>query len=74
MKKNVEKQIQAEAEKLKKTGQVYDSMHWISQNAFCNTVDIVLMSVIDNELGVLLIQREIKKDNPFAGKWALNEN
>lgn len=71
MKKNVKEKISKEVEKLKKSGQVYDSKKWILENGFCNTVDIVLMSVIDDELGVLLIKRENKKDNPFGGSWAL---
>lgn len=71
MKKSVLEKINKEADKLRKSGQVYDSKKWISENGFCNTVDIVLMSVIDNELGVLLIKRENKKDNPFGGNWAL---
>lgn len=33
-----------------------------------NTVDIVLLSVIDSELGVLLIKR---KEDPFKDQWAL---
>jgi len=33
-----------------------------------NTADIVLMSVIDNEMGVLLIQRG---EDPYKGAWAL---
>jgi len=63
--------IQKEVEKLKKSGQIYDAKKWVSSNAFSCTVDIALMSIIDNELGVLLIKRESKPDNPFAGHWAL---
>lgn len=33
-----------------------------------NTADIVLLSIIDDELGVLCIKRN---DNPFKGYWAL---
>ena len=60
-----------EADKLKEKGIVYDSKKWISENAYCNTVDIALMSIIDNELAVLLIKREEKKDNPYGGFFAL---
>ena len=71
MKKTVEKKIQKEVEKLQSSGQIYDSKKWIGENAFSNTVDIVLVSVIGDELGVLLIKRENKANNPFGGCWAL---
>lgn len=71
MKKSVENKINNEVAKLKKSGQTYDAKKWISENAFCNTVDIVLMSVIEEELAVLLIKRENKFHNPFGGCWAL---
>lgn len=60
--------IQAEVQKLKKAGTVYDSKKYLQYNAFSNTSDIVLMSVIENELAVLLIKR---KEMPFEGCWAV---
>lgn len=71
MKKHIEKQIEKEVAKLKSSGQVYDSKQWILKNGFCNTVDIVLMSVKDDELAVLMIQRELKDNNVFGGHYAL---
>lgn len=67
----IKAKIELESLKLKDKNVVYDAKKWVSQNAYSNTVDIVLMSMIDNELGVLLIQREEKKDNPFGGYYAL---
>lgn len=57
-----------EAEKLKKEGIVYNSKQYAVTNGFFPTADIVLMSVKDNELAVLLINR---KDMPYKGCWAL---
>lgn len=71
MKINEKNKILKESNKLKKMNQIYDSDMWLSNNGFCNTVDIVLMSIIDNELGVLLIKRESRPENAFAGYWAL---
>lgn len=64
MKKAVSKKLLSPAPE----GYVYDSKKWVSENAFCNTADIVLLSVKDDELAVLLIKR---KEWPFNGCWAL---
>lgn len=60
--------IKAEVENLKNLRVVYDSKKYLTHNAFFNTADIVLMSVIDNELGVLLIKRS---EEPFKDCWAV---
>jgi len=62
------KRINQEGQKLKQAKIVYDSKKYATTNTFFNTADIVLISVIDNELGVLLIKR---KEMPFQGSWAI---
>lgn len=57
-----------EAEKLRSQKVVYDSQKYASTNGFFPTADIVLMSVKDNELAVMLIQR---KEHPYQDCWAL---
>lgn len=67
----IDEKIKKEVNKLISKNQSYDAKKWVGANAFSCTVDIVLMSIIDNELGVLLIKRENTPDNPFADHWAL---
>lgn len=71
LKKTIELKNHLETEKLIQKNVIYDSKKWLLQNGFSNTVDIVLMSIIDDELGVLLIKREDKNNNPYSNFFAL---
>lgn len=52
----------------KNPGVSYDSKHYMLQNGYALTADIVLLSIKEGELAVLLIKRA---EWPFSGSWAL---